>query len=217
MGARSTPPRSRSTASHRDFTSSSSESGKGTSDEQLVQQTLAGRLAGYEQLVERHQKIAYRVAARIVGEADAEDVTQDAFLQAFNTLDRFRGEAPFRMWLLRIIHNTALNSVARRRPAPVPDPSETPGASRDSVTTDKTPAHVLEERERRERLIEKLALLPARHRSVLVLRDLEGLSYEGIAQITGSPIGSVKGRLHRARKQLAEILEQNTYDWEIPR
>ncbi len=78
------------------------------------------------------------------------------------------------------------------------------------------PAKLLEERERRERLELKLTELPDEHRAVLVLRDLEGLSYEEIAAVTESPLGSVKGRLHRARNEMIEILRRNSYDWELP-
>jgi RNA polymerase sigma-70 factor (ECF subfamily) len=76
---------------------------------------------------------------------------------------------------------------------------------------------MLEAGERRQRLQAKLRLLPPQHRAVLVLRDIEGLSYEEIADVTETPLGSVKGRLHRARRELADLLRTNTYDWELPR
>jgi RNA polymerase sigma-70 factor (ECF subfamily) len=81
----------------------------------------------------------------------------------------------------------------------------------------REPASRLEERERAERLELKLRGLRPEHRAVLVLRDLEGMPYEEIALITDSPVGSVKGRLHRARNELIEILRNNAYDWELPR
>src|SRR5436305_7333978 len=87
-------------------------------DEILIERTLQGELAAFEQLVERHRAIGFRVAARIVGPDDAEDVSQDAFLRAFHRLEQYRGKASFRTWLLQITQNTALNSLAwaRRRP-----------------------------------------------------------------------------------------------------
>ena len=181
----------------------------------LVARTLRGDLGAFEQLVERHRGVVYRVAARIVGEKDADDVTQDAFLRAFHRLARFRGESPFRTWLLRIAHNAALDALARERAAPVDAPSDEAehGAARASG---RTPAEQLEVSERRNRLASKLRLLQPAHRAVLVLRDLEGLSYDEIAAVTGSPLGSVKGRLHRARRELIEILRANTYDWDLP-
>jgi RNA polymerase sigma-70 factor, ECF subfamily len=181
-------------------------------DIELVRSSTRGDLSAFEQLVDRHRPVVVRVAARIVGTEDAEDVSQDAFLRAFHRLDRFRGDAPFRAWLLRITHNAALDHLARRRPEPVDplqfDASE-PSASR-------PPAERLELRERIERLERKLHGLSAPHRAVLVLRDAEGMSYEEIADITDSPLGTVKGRLHRARREFVEMLRANTYDWELP-
>jgi RNA polymerase sigma-70 factor, ECF subfamily len=181
-------------------------------DIDLVRRSTRGDLSAFEQLVDRHRPVVVRVAARIVGSDDAEDVSQDAFLRAFHRLDRFRGDAPFRAWLLRITHNAALDHLARRRPEPVDpqafDASE-PSASR-------PPAERLELRERIERLERKLHGLSAQHRAVLVLRDAEGMSYEEIADITDSPLGTVKGRLHRARREFVEMLRTNSYDWELP-
>jgi RNA polymerase sigma factor (sigma-70 family) len=105
-------------------------------------------------------------------------------------------------------------TLARRRPepvesvAPLVDDADADGA--------RTPAERLEARERRERLEGKVRLLSPAHRAVLVLRDIEGLTYEEIADVTESPLGSVKGRLHRARAELIELLRRNTYDWELP-
>ena len=83
-------------------------------DREWVDRTVAGDLTAFETLVERHRDVVYRVAARTVGPAEAEDGSQDAFLRAFHRLRGFRGDAPFRAWLLRIT-NAALNQAARRR------------------------------------------------------------------------------------------------------
>jgi RNA polymerase sigma-70 factor (ECF subfamily) len=181
-------------------------------DAELVLRTTRGELEAFEQLVDRHRAVVVRVAARIVGSGEAEDVSQDAFLRAFHRLEYFRGDAPFRAWLLRITHNAALDHAARRRAEPV-DP-ETLDTSEPSPS--RQPAERLEVRERIERLERKLHGLPPQHRVVLVLRDAEGLSYEEIASITDTPIGSVKGRLHRARREFVAMLRANTYDWELP-
>jgi RNA polymerase sigma-70 factor, ECF subfamily len=166
-------------------------------------------------LVRRHQAVAYRVALRIVGPDDADDVTQDAFLQAFHRLARFRGEGPFRAWLLQIVRNTALNAVDARRSEPHAAIEELADV-RAGTAHERTPVDQLEGTERRERLEQKVRLLPLAHRAVLVLRDIEGLSYEEVATATETPLGSVKGRLHRARRELIQILRENTYDWGLP-
>jgi len=184
------------------------------SDESLIDRTLQGELSAFEQLVERHRVIVFRVAARIVGPDDAEDVSQDAFLRAFHRLDQYRGTARFRTWLLQITQNVALNTLAWASRRPTEPTAETPDAAdRDPI---RQPASALEEHERRQRLELKLGGLRPEYRSLVVLRDLEGLSYSEIADVLDMPIGSVKGRLHRAREELIDLLRNNTYDWELP-
>jgi RNA polymerase sigma-70 factor (ECF subfamily) len=182
-------------------------------DEELVARAQTGDLSSFESLVERHRDVVYRVAARIVGPDDASDVSQDAFLRAFNRLDQLSGAGSFRSWLLQITHNAAVSHAERRRPEPV-DPVAAEEESEAGGLL--TPAAVLEQQERVRRLEAKIRLLRIEHRSVLVLRDVEGLSYEEIGTATETPIGSVKGRLHRARRELIDLLRHNTYDWELP-
>jgi RNA polymerase sigma-70 factor (ECF subfamily) len=187
-------------------------------DQELVERTLGGDLGAFEALVDRHRAVVRRVAGRIAGEDAADDVAQEAFLRAFHRLARFRAEASFRSWLLRITHNVALDALARQRGAPVdawPEDGEAAELA-PALPGERTPADRLEVAERRERLAGKLQLLTPPHRAVLVLRDLEGYSYEEIATATDAPLGSVKGRLFRARRELIELLRNNTYDWELP-
>ncbi len=182
-------------------------------DEKLVERTLGGDMTAFETLVRRHRGLVHRVVARVIGRGDADDVTQDAFLRAFHRLHQFRGDSPFRAWLLRIAHNAALSSRAGRPPehdALLVEDAESMASS------ERLPARALEDTERRERLSSKLQQMRQSHRTVLVLRDLEGLSYEEIEAVTETPLGSVKGRLFRARQELIEILRHNTYDWELP-
>ena len=143
-------------------------------------------------------------------------MTQDVFLRAFHRLRQFRGEAPFRSWLLQIAQNAALNALSRER-RKGEDVSGDDNVVRDVEDPTRRPADELEVAERRDRLALKLREVQPTHRTVLILRDLEGLSYEEIAQVTDTPLGSVKGRLFRARRELIEILRRNTYDWDLPR
>jgi RNA polymerase sigma-70 factor, ECF subfamily len=186
-------------------------------DQELVIKAKAGDIGAFEELVDRHSDVVFRVAARTVGREDAQDVSQDAFLRALSRIDSYRGQGSFRAWLLQITHNTALNTAARKRAEPVEDLPE-PGdpAPQPAVAGEREPAVRLEREERRRRLELKLRGLRMEHRTVLVLRDVEGLSYEEIAEITDTPLGSVKGRLHRARTELIDALRRNTYDWELP-
>ncbi|HEV2770816.1 MAG TPA: sigma-70 family RNA polymerase sigma factor [Solirubrobacteraceae bacterium] len=182
-------------------------------DRTLVQAARAGDPTAFEALARRHGDTALRVATRIVGPDDAPDVCQEALLRAFHRLPRFQETGSFRAWLLQITHNSAVDALERRR-SDATDPSAF-DAERDA-DPQRSPAARLEEHERRDRLQSKLELLRPTHRAVLVLRDVEGLSYDEIAEITQSPLGSVKGRLHRARGELIDLLRANTYDWELP-
>ncbi len=183
-------------------------------DQRLVERTRHGDVRAFEQLVLRHHELVLRVSARVVGDDAAEDVAQDAFLRAFHRLDRFRGDAPFRAWLLSITHNTALSTAGKRAKLA---PSESAHDQGSDVALDRDTADRLELRERLARLDVKLKGLSPEHRMVLVLRDVEGLTYEEIARITETPLVSVKARLHRARKEMVGLLRTNTYDWNLPR
>ena len=180
-----------------------------------MDRALAGDLDAFETLVGRHYGVVRRVAERIVGPSNADDVAQDALLRAFHRLGQFRRESTFRSWLLRIAHNAALTVLERERSRQGDDRDQTFELEAHS-SADRTPVDQLEFAERRDRLAGKLRLLSPAHRTVLVLRDLEGLSYEEIAVATETPLGSVKGRLHRARRELIDLLRANTYDWELP-
>ena len=182
------------------------------SDDRLVEVALAGDLRAFELLVQRYRDVVYRVASRITGEDDADDVVQDTFLRAYHRLGRYRGGA-FRAWLLQIAHNAAVSQAERSKVGAVP----LSAVEADAPEGRPTPADQVEARERRRRLDVKVKGLSRQHRTVLILRDVEGLSYDEIAHITEAPIGSVKARLHRARGELVELLRTNTYDWELPR
>jgi RNA polymerase sigma-70 factor, ECF subfamily len=182
-----------------------------TTDHELLRRIERGELEAFEEIVARYRDTVFGVAARVVGPVEADDVTQDTFLRAFNTLHQFRGDAAFKTWLTRIAHNTALNALARKRPIPVEEAEldREPGGER-------TPADVLESGERRERLMRKIGLLKPPYRSVVLLRDVQGLSYDEIAGILDVPLGTVKIRLRRARALLIDMLRNNTYDWDLP-
>jgi RNA polymerase sigma-70 factor (ECF subfamily) len=186
-------------------------------DDELVRRAQAGDLRAFEALVERHRDVVFRVAARVVGTGDADDVSQDAFLRAFHRLGRFRGNAAFRAWLLQITRNAALDHLARRHDERYVDGGLDGDRAGAVASSERPPADRLAVRERTERLELKLRSLSPERRVALVLRDVEGLTYEEIATITDTPVATVKTRLHRARNDLVHLLRTNTYDWELPR
>ena len=164
-------------------------------DADLVSRAQAGRLDAFEELVRRHRLGTYRVALRMLGdESDAEDATQDAFVQAWRKLAGFRADAAYSTWMYRIVTNRCLNMLpARRRTEPLPTDREAP-ASR--------PDRIAEGRWQVEDLQRAIGRLTPEQRAPLVLRELEGLSYEEIAAALELSIPAVKSRLHRARLEL---------------
>ncbi len=174
----------------------------GLDDERLIEACLAGEKEAFGSLVQRYQDRLYPTVFRISGCAeDAQDLLQDAFLRAFEKLDRFRGGSSFYTWLYRIAVNLALSGRRRRHP-PTPRLAIDP-ADDSSLTDPAMPA----ERAEREAIVQKaLNALAPDHRAVVVLKDLEGLRYEQIAAILDVPIGTVRSRLHRARGELRDLL-----------
>lgn len=162
------------------------------SDRFLVAAAQAGDLHAFEALIRRHHVAVYRVALRMLGsEVDAEDAAQEALVQAWRALSTFRGESAFSTWLYRIVTNRCLNARAARHPMePLPDVL---------IDRDSDPAEALAQSERLDALVRGVLALPAEQRAALVLRELEGLSYEQIAEVVGVTVAAVKGRIHRAR------------------
>jgi RNA polymerase sigma-70 factor, ECF subfamily len=168
-------------------------------DADLVARAQAGQLDAFEELVRKHRLATYRVALRMLGdESDAEDATQDAFVQAWRNLGGFRADAAFPTWMYRIVTNRCLNMLrARRRTEPLPDDREAP-ASR--------PDRIAEARWQVEDLKLAILRLTPEQRAPLVLRELQGCSYEEIAEALDVSISAVKSRLHRARLELLSAM-----------
>jgi RNA polymerase sigma-70 factor, ECF subfamily len=174
-------------------------------DADLVSRAQAGRLDAFEELVRRHRLGTYRVALRmLVDESDAEDATQDAFVQAWRNLGGFRADAAFSTWMYRIVTNRCLNMLRARRRArsePLVDDREAP-ASR--------PDRIAEARWQVEDLTRAIRRLTPEQRAPLVLRELQGCSYEEIAEVLDLSIPAVKSRLHRARLELLAAMRSWT-------
>ena len=164
-------------------------------DRNLLVAAQEGSLSAFEELVRSHQAPVYRIALRMLGSAaDAEDVAQEAFLQAWRSLSRFRGDSTFDTWLYRIVTNRALNLLkSRRRTTPL---AEIEIESRDE------PATVVAQRERMRAIVGALKSIEPEQRALIVLRELEGLPYAKIGEVLGLNPSLVKGRLHRARLAL---------------
>ena len=180
----------------------------------LVAQLRAGEEAAFEQVVRLYGGRLLAVARRIVGtEEDARDAVQDAFLNAFRSLDRFEGNAKLSTWLHRIVVNAALMKLRTRKRKPEQSietmlPSFLDdGHHEERFRSWDEPVDTLMERaETRELVRKQIDALPEGYRTVLVLRDIEGLDTEETAKVLGLSVNATKIRLHRARQALRSLL-----------
>ncbi len=181
----------------------------------IIQAAKRGDVAAFNRLVMAHQGLAYNVAFRLMGDADAAaDATQEAFLKAFRAIGQYRGGS-FRSWLLRIVTNACYDQLRyhRRRPSePLLPETNDDGAPADYTSRLMDPAESPEDsalrRELNEMLQQAILRLPPDQRLILVLSDVEGFSYREIADTIGLPLGTVKSRLSRARTRLRDLLQE---------
>jgi RNA polymerase sigma-70 factor (ECF subfamily) len=179
-----------------------------TDDTQLIRACLAGDSASFGLLVCRYQDRLYHTIVHVVGSReDARDLVQDAFVQAFLRLESFQGASAFYTWLYRIALNTSLSWKRKQRPKLSIDQAREV-AGDEPVDRGAPPGHSLDQEERACQVRRGLANLNDEHRQVLVLREMEGASYETIAEILEVPIGTVRSRLHRARLELRDQLRE---------
>ncbi len=173
-------------------------------DDTLVVRAQEGDTAAYGELVVRYQPAMYRLALRLLDDpGEAEDATQESFLSAWRRLRGYRGEAAFSSWMYRIVTNRCLNMVRSRRPATSLD-----GAAEEVAGPEaRGPERGVEANEQLGALRLALARLPPDQRACWLLREGEGLSYSEIAAIVGGSPAAVRGRIHRARRRLAEVMQ----------
>ena len=182
------------------------------SDQLLVERVQAGERQAFDLLVSKYQRRLMRLVVRIVHDpAEAEDVVQETFIKAFRALRHFRGDAAFYTWLYRIGINTAKNYLmAQHRRAPVSpraaaDAAETLGEG-DGPRDINTPESMLASKQIAKTVNAAMDALPVDLRTAILLREIEGLSYEEISDIMSCPIGTVRSRIYRAREVIAEKL-----------
>ncbi|MCW5979631.1 MAG: sigma-70 family RNA polymerase sigma factor [Bryobacteraceae bacterium] len=169
-------------------------------DHELMRRVAAGDLAAFSELVLRNQKSAWAVAWRILRDsAEAEDVTQEAFLRVFRAVSRYRPIAPFRTYLLQIVTRLCLDVRAKKRPDYL---DELPEIAQEF----STPEEALERRERALPVRRAIARLSPRHRAAIALRHEENLSYEEIARVLHVSPKAVDSLLQRARQSLRKLL-----------
>jgi len=181
-------------------------------DRQLVERAQRGDKRAFELLVEKYQRKLARLLSRFIRDpAEVEDVTQEAFIKAYRALPAFRGESAFYTWLYRIGINTAKNylmAMGRRAPTSTEvEAEEAEGFEEGEQLRDiNTPESLLLSNEIAETVNSTIEQLPEELRTAIQLREIEGMSYEDIAQVMNCPIGTVRSRIFRAREAIAERL-----------
>ncbi len=185
-------------------------------DAELVKRVQAGDISAFDILVQRYQHKVINLVGRYVSDqAECHDITQDAFIKAYRAIGNFRGDSQFYTWLYRIAANTAKNYLASRvRKSPsysvdVDDAEHFEGES--GLKEYANPENLLLTEEIKQTVFRAIEALPDDLKSAITLREIEGLSYEEIAEVMDCPIGTVRSRIFRARdvidKELRPLLE----------
>lgn len=179
-------------------------------EQELISRSQSGDIQAFNDLVELYQRQVYNLALRMLGSAEtAEDATQDTFVSAYRAIAGFRGGS-FKAWILRIAANSCRDKLRVSRRASIVSLDNLMEEVGDFIADDKTesPEDYAQRRELGRLLDGSLARLPEDQRLVVVLSDIQGLTYEEIAQVIGISLGTVKSRLSRARLRLRELLLQ---------
>ncbi|VWX56417.1 RNA polymerase, sigma 24 (sigma E) factor [Burkholderiales bacterium 8X] len=190
-----------------------SEVRPGEVDLQLVRRTVAGDQKAFELLVIKYQRRIERLIGRMVRDVDlVEDIAQETFIRAYRALHQFRGDAQFYTWLYRIAVNTAKKALVDMKRDPTVSESTLRASSEDDDETyrpgnepisDETPESVLAANEIAAVVQQAMDALPAELRQAVTLREIDGMSYEEIAEVMNCPIGTVRSRIFRAREAIS--------------
>ncbi len=181
-------------------------------DRKLVEDARRGDATAFRELVTRHQRRAYAVALGMVHDPDdARDICQDAFLKVHKSLATFEGDAQFFTWLYRIVVNLAIDLLRKRRGQRVEfdDTLANDEPDEGGIAPHRTgfdPARALADKELRNQIMAALDKLTPAHRTVLVMREVEGLSYQEMAESMNCSIGTIMSRLFHARKKMQQML-----------
>lgn len=183
----------------------------------LIQRLKRGDERAFEQIFHRYQEQVYNVAYRMVGNREtAEDMTQEVFLRVFQKIRGFKGKSAFSTWLYRLTVNLCVDHIRKQRAHPVESLEELVGNSEMDVDAaflvdEMTPEDELVLKERRAAVQRIINSLPDKLRAVIILREIEGLSYKELAEALSCSMGRVKSLLHEARIELKRRIEQNRH------
>jgi RNA polymerase sigma-70 factor (ECF subfamily) len=182
-------------------------SGEAVNDDQLISATVSGDSEAFGQLVDRYQNRLFNSMVYVAGNHnEAEEVVQEAFVQAFIKLNTFAGRSSFYTWLYRIAFNYFISRKRRKREILVGAIEET---SIEPLDGEGPAENRMLQAERATQVREALMVLSDEHRTVMVLREIDGCGYAEIAEILDLPVGTVRSRIHRARSEMREYLQDN--------
>ena len=186
------------------------------SDQELIGQFLNGDTDAFGELIVRYQDRLFNALTKMLGSSeDALDVAQEAFIHAFEKLSTFRGDAAFYSWLFRIAMNAAISRKRRERrksSASLDAIREQSGSEATDARPDTAPSHASDVAERQRIVQDALLKLSDEFRTVLVLKEIDGMKYEQIAEVVDVPVGTVRSRIHRARCEMRDILRRSLGD-----
>lgn len=178
----------------------------------LVEKTRQGDVDSFEKLIEPYQKKAYNIAYRMLGNVeDASDVTQEALIKIYKSISSFQGNSKFSTWVYSIVNNTCIDFIRKNRKGNViyleREKDNGDGTYQMEITDNtNTPEEILDKKETRHMIQDAINQLNQEHREIIVLRDIEGFTYQEIADILKCSEGTVKSRISRARGNLKQLL-----------
>ena len=186
------------------------------SDSELIERCKNGDMSAFDQIVQRYEVPLLNFIIRYIGDPEsAEDLTQETFIRIYKNVKRYRKDkAEFRTWMYRIAANLCKNELRNRGRRSrimvnsVSADDDSGDAIENAVDTTAGPDRQLEEKERQELLSQAISSLPDKLRTALILRDVQGMSYEEVSEIVGKPLGTVKSRINRARLMLKDRMAE---------
>lgn len=180
-------------------------------DREIAERIKKGDSEAFDELVGIYAKKIINTAYSLLYDAEeAQDAAQEVFIKVYKNIHSFRGESSLSTWIYRITRNVCCDILRKRRDTVISlDTEDEDGKKTDIADSAPGPSESLETNERNEYLRRAIASLDEKHKMVITLFDLEGLSYEEIAEVMKCPVGTVKSRLYRARDALRKILEEN--------
>jgi len=181
-------------------------------ESELILKCKNGNVEAFEELVLKYQRQIYTVAYRFMGNhEDASDLAQEAFIKAYKSIDRFRGESSLKTWLYHIVANVCRDELRKRKKGQVlsldaPISTEEGEITRQTEDWTNAPYLIYESKEAQYFIQEAINQLTPEYKEVIILREIQGFSYEEIAQHLGCSLGTIKSRLNRARKAMRDLL-----------